>query len=402
MEISLKETKDERLLGILFVICLFIPHSNSIFLLVPVVACLFLKLYTKPKRYGFYVNYFFAFLILITFALNVSRVTTFKPLLEFTNILMLFMLFPFVGNIKLRKKYLYISLGIIAITQLAFLFNIGFVQNFLDTYYPISEMYENSYLYMKEHIGVDNLASFRLGGIFRNQNQAARYISLLLAIFLIESKDDKSRWRYVYCLASFFCVALTGSRTGFVVVSAMIMFDFFIDKGIKFQTKINVILLGLAVITFLISLLSVDLENYRFLQVLEGFSNSADSKWYVLIDYITYEDSFINLLFGNLSSTLFVPTGNVMETFDSEYGNLFFSYGLFGTFLLLLFYLSLFVKINRETRVIFIFLLWSVSSTIIFSYRTSFLFMLLLSKYYNYSIESKSKLLCLYFKTKSC
>lgn len=77
-----------------------------------------------------------------------------------------------------------------------------------------------------------------------------------------------------------------------------------------------------------------------------------------------------------------------MSIFDCEYGELFYNYGILGTLIYIIFFINVFCKLQKRKRLIFIFFLWIVSSTIIFSYRTSFLTMLMLSKYYTYSLKT--------------
>ena len=73
---------------------------------------------------------------------------------------------------------------------------------------------------------------------------------------------------------------------------------------------------------------------------------------------------------------------------DSEYGEAIFLYGFFAIIGLILFYFSLIKLKNKKINFFLIVLIWCASSTVIFSYKTSFIFMFLLSNFYSNIKES--------------
>ena len=98
--------------------------------------------------------------------------------------------------------------------------------------------------------------------------------------------------------------------------------------------------------------------------------------------YLQNEDSFINLLFGNFDASKFKGGPNVLRSFDSDYGTLIYSYGFIGFILILIYYFSIFRRVDKVSKIYFFTLLWMYSSTIVKSYRVIFIYMLLLSIIY--------------------
>lgn len=100
--------------------------------------------------------------------LNVNLINEVKPILEFSNIFILFALFLIVNAIALYNRYLYFCLGLILFSQLVYVFHINFITNIIDNIYTLP---------------VSNFTDFRFGGIFGNANHCSKYVTLCLAIF---------------------------------------------------------------------------------------------------------------------------------------------------------------------------------------------------------------------------
>ena len=69
----------------------------------------------------------------------------------------------------------------------------------------------------------------------------------------------------------------------------------------------------------------------------------------------------------------------ILGIFDSEYGNVIYAYGFLGFLLIILFYIRCFRLTEKRDRIFYVILLWCISSTVLFSFRMSFVFLMLLS-----------------------
>lgn len=263
--------------------------------------------------------------------------------------------------------------------------------DFVDNYYPYEEFLENYNEYMRQGVEFDNMFSFRLGGIFRNSNQGARYTTIILAAFLVENWNRRSNLKVLFIFATVLSILFTGSRTGMLVTAVSLTVYMYktnyIKKGIR-------TLITISFITALLYILFNDmgsLESVRAFSVKEGMGNSVAPKLAVLVDYLSNENSVFKLLFGYLDERRFHSSSPyIMNVFDSEYGGLIFCYGFCGFLMVILYIISIYRTMRCPTKFFFIVFLWVITSTIILSFRASFLVLLLLSRYYCLSRDSLS------------
>ena len=110
-----------------------------------------------------------------------------------------------------------------------------------------------------------------------------------------------------------------------------------------------------------------------------GIDNSAGLKWLTFVYYLNNESNLLSFLFGHLDPELFTGSVGTLSNFDSEYGELVFRYGIIGAVSIMVFWWILFKRVDKDKRFFFILLFWMVGSTIVASYRTFFVFILLLS-----------------------
>lgn len=377
---DLEVTRMSHFVGIGLVLGFLLPHSSTALLLVNPLLCL-LYLCFKQNKFFYNKNWIVLVPILLSFLINLPQGVSTKTMMSFFAIFLYFFCFPMVDKVKIPNAYFYIILGFIFISQVAYAFDITFMERILNTYYPISEE-DRAAIYAQNTVNANNIYNFRLGGLYHNSNQCARYITFLLAGLLILNNEKPIRKLLPFVIISFYAVLLTGSRTGFVVASAIIITYLFIDDRISAAWRYGTVFIAVAVFVFLVFGGSSTFRGFDITN-----TGSADLKQTTFSYYLSTENSVYRILLGYLDTTKFnnsEATYHVMNSFDSDYGNIIFSYGFIGFFAILLYFFTIFRKMDKYGRVFFILLLWMYSSTIVMSYRALFLFMLLLSCMYGH------------------
>lgn len=374
-------SKKEHFLGVAILLAFLLPHSNTLFLLVNPILCLLLVIsYPKSRRIQPFVL-MVLIPVVISLILNLD-VASQKALMSTFTILLYLTCFPFVGQTSIRNGYLYFCLGYIIVSQLVYVLGISSLINFFEQAYPINEeeITGQVEIAMRRNVTLSNMTDYRLGGIYHNSNQCAKYLTLLLAFFFINNLDRKSRVVLIFSTVAFAGILFTGSRTGFVVSSLILFFGLFRQSGYPKSVRYIFIVLAVIGITYIVT----SETSLRGLDVESGLHNSADSKWFTFLYYLENENSALALLFGHLDTSLFKGQyGLAMNNFDSEYGSLIYRFGFVGFFAFIYYLYMLYQNIDKSYRFFFVVCLWIISSTIIASYRTFFVFMLLLSIIYN-------------------
>lgn len=331
-------------------------------------------------------KYALFFLLIITgsFLYNTfnNAILDYKTVFRFFSFVFLFLLFPFAPSTPIPKWILYSGLSVIIISQLAFSFGIIPIVSFIDKFYP----YEGETLgYSSDYLlggagNIDFITNRRYGGIFRNPNQAVRYVTLLLIVFLIEAKQSNFFKKLPFFSLVLISVILSGSRTGLILTALILFYDTYL-----YHKKENILRIGIVSVLILFSLvllvpllLNFDL---RIFEISKGAETSLSQKFIYFDQFFSKLTSPINFLIGHFSSENLEKLYG-MKWLDSEWAELFYSFGLIGFISLFSFYKSLYDLNDRNIRFFLIILFWSVTSTILFSFKMSFLLMLLLSKYY--------------------
>lgn len=369
-----KITKEEWLVGLCMITGLLLPHTNTIFLLVnPIlILILYLRFRNQTWIYRNDINTIrnpLLCIMFLTFSLNVAS-TESKAVIASIYLMLLIFTFPMVGNIRLRNQFLFLSLALVLLSQFAYLFHISPVISFIDTYYPTSDdVAIRRYEWMNETMNISNTFSFRNGGLYKNPNQCSRYLDFLLCAFLMENKKSRFSQIIPFCVAVLFGILLTGSRTGLVVSITLIFFS--IRSNVMISKARKNIMYALFFLGFIWLLTSNN--DFRGLKVDSGMNDSAGAKLGMLEWYLSIESNPVYLLFGHLQSEI---------PFDAEYGYMIGQYGFIGTLMYALFWAKMIKNTNGENRVIFVLLLWMVSSTILLAYRAAFLAMIIFSIYY--------------------
>ena len=376
-----KEELMSRLVGISIVVGFILPHSISpLLLFINPLIVVFLKISSKERK--FYFNIFVLVALFIPLILNLIQGITFKSVQIWATLCLYFYCFPFVGKVKVKNIYLYITFVYIFISQLAWLLNISILTNLLDMLYPINEFMEGTMEYISENISFDNYLSYRLGGIYRNSNSCSEALCMLMGFYIVNNRKIENKTILVLAVMMY-AIILTGSRTGFVVAGLMLSLYFMLNKRISYILPLGVI--------FTIYVIFVGNSELRVFDVQGGFSDSVGVKSGTFLSYLSNEGSPLKLLFGYFDAAKYraMAMTGFMATFDCDYGTLIFSYGFVGFFVILLFLYSVYKKVGKFERICFVLLLWMISATIFKSFRMLFVFMLLLSIIYSNNTRSE-------------
>lgn len=364
-----------------------LPHKLTAFLMFNPLACLILYFaYARKHVYSKKITTGVIITLIIALVCGFMVSADIKSTVAAITIILYMFCFPFVTDEHIDNKILYFCLFLIIISQIVYILNVGFLVNFFDTYYPISED-DNSGSWMRNHITIETIVNYRLGGLYHNSNQCSKYLTALIALFLCNNTNRKVSKNIPFVTMAYISVLLTGSRTGFVI-SSLLIGGYMVKNDYLKGGKKAMAYLGIAIAV--IYFLSVGVESsLRGLEVSSGFENSANLKFDTWWYYVTHENNMLLLLFGHIDSALYTPPTELMAAFDSEYGSYMFNFGIVGFVVLLSFYYAVYKRTSKQYYFMFFYLLWMVSSTILCAYRTSFVFMILLSFVYTKSLKEK-------------
>lgn len=387
----------ENILGVILLIFLFLPHTNFLFQIINPLLITYLSYKYAAINKKFSIKYILILLLFISFVINMFTFDLeLKSIFRVIVLIQMLLFFPFVRNIKIKNSFLYFSLIFILITQSSYLLNISSVISFIDNYYPIDEEYYwlQSDHYLSNSSSINDLfsgISLRYGGIFRNANQCMRYVSLLLVVFLIENRDIKLSKIIPFILITLLSAILAGSRTGFVVISLIVFTYFYLNRK-RLSVVYKRLIIVFSILIFIFIVFNIDtLLNFRMFKVSEGLDDSFGVKTNIFTDYLSKLSNPFFLLFGNFDSSLLSLYNPTFPMMDSEYGDLIFQFGFLFTTFLIIFYIQVFKRMNKSNRIFFLIFLWMLTSTVLLSYRMSFLFMFFLSKY-TYEFNSNKSL----------
>lgn len=382
-ELTRKDALISTVVGISIVIGFILPHAISpLLLLINPLIVIYLKIKNRWKSY--YFNSIVLVTLFIPLLLNIASGITFKSFQIWITICLYFFCFPFVGRVRLNNVYIYITFALIFISQLAWLLNISFLTNIIDMLYPINEFMEGNLEYIAENISLENYSTFRLGGLYRNSNSCSEALCMLLGFYIANNREIEKKTIFVLAVMMY-AIIITGSRTGFIVSGLMVSLYFILNKRYSY-----IILL---VIAFALYVIFGGNSELRVFKVQEGVSDSLGAKNGTFLSYLSNEDSPIKLLFGYFDAAKYRTMAKLgfMNSFDSDYGTLIFSYGFVGFFVILLFLYSVFKRVGKLEKICFVLLLWMTSATIFKSFRMLFVYMLLLSIIYsNYTKTNKT------------
>lgn len=378
----MKDNKKQHFVGIAMLLGLILPHSSFLLMAINPLLVLLLFLFVRNNNNGFGdIKVLICSVVIISLLSSIGLLshTSNKYIFASSFFLLLIACFPFVGKQKIPDSYYYVFIILILFSQFVYLFNVPSVQRLIENLYPAGESELNSFEYMTQNINTNNISQFRLGGIYINGNQTARYVCLVTAAFLADRPDESLRKTILFILLALISVFVTGSRTGLVVIALIVGVHVLRNHSIPTRIKTFFFTIALVVV---IPLFISGSSSFRGFNVKQGFNDSANHKWYVLMDYLSQDNSFFHLLFGYADPDVFVPSrAGIMKIFDSEYGDMIYCYGFLGFFFVILFYIRAAILCPKKNRLFFIVLFWAITSTVLLSYRMSFLFMLYLSHF---------------------
>lgn len=367
--------KIESIVGIGFLLSLIIPQSNIFLFLITPLLCIFFKFGITGNNQQLGAKYLVLFSFSITFLMYLLSVQSIniKPILSFANIILVFAVFPNIGGVRIRNALLYFALLYVLFSQLIYILNVPMLSNLLDTLYPVED--EHLAIVM-ENVSVQNRAFFRSGGIYRNPNDCARIITLLIAIFAVENRDGKLSEKIPFIAISLVSVFLTGSRTGLAVSLLILVFGFVLNQKRRGST------IRIVFIAALVSILLFSVFNATDLRITDyNNTGSIDIKFATFMNYLSQNNGLIESLFGNLDPDSFVATtGMVLDAFDADYGYLYYCYGIIGFLCVVVFFVNLYNRMNKSKRFVMLLLVWAVSNSLIFSFRMFFPMMLVFSR----------------------
>lgn len=375
-----------RLFGWTIVLAFLLPHTSTVFLMMNPLLCILLKM-SGGRSFSIRQNAYVVVPLVITMVLSLAQPNiTIKSILMLITMILYYYLFPFMRITKLPNIYLNICLWAIVISQLAYVFHIPFAITMLDLLYPLQDdIY--SVGYAQSNATIYDVFDYRMGGLYRNANLCAMSLSLLLASYIVFNNERNIRKNIIFIVVCCAGILLTGSRTGFAVMSSLLVYYVYQDKRIP---KIFRVSAALALLVGIVYIILIGSEYFRALNVSSGLNDSASMKFSTFMYYITTEKSIIRFLFGYMDASLFEAPSLYMNYFDSDYGNIIFCYGIIGFLSICVYFFLLLKKMDKMRRMYFITLLWMVSAAIISSYRHLFIFMLLLTVIYQIQPRYKS------------
>ncbi|MBP8987827.1 MAG: hypothetical protein KBG92_08490 [Spirochaetes bacterium] len=200
------------LLDISILLGLFLPHSNFVFQIIHSLLPLFL--YVVYYKYigfpgKFKSNIVFVVIILFSFSINAiaGNNIELKDVARLFSFLILFSLFPFIHSVKISNLILYVSLLFIFFSQIAYVLNISLLVSFFDRFYPYSGEVRgfSSEFLLQSSRDIESIVHRRYGGLYHNPNQAVRFVTLLLSVFLLENRRNSIKiiLPYHYCPKKF-------------------------------------------------------------------------------------------------------------------------------------------------------------------------------------------------------
>lgn len=380
---------DEHIIGVIFLMAVLLPHTGVLYLINPLLL-LFLAL-RYSSRIKSPIQEMLVIIVVVSLAWNVLAGVeiTSKSFIRAVYICELFLFFPFCKSIRIPNLYLYSVSGIILLSQLSTVLNVGPLITLFDTVYPPNGEFEwqtSDYLvsHAQDADSLSDLQKIRFGGLFHNANQCMKYMSLCFIVFLIENFSNKFKQLIPFIIITVISTLLAGSRTGFIIILLASVTVFYMRNHNQKTVDIKRIIIPLSISVLFLYLISSAVDLRIFQIAIGGEKDGSISvKYENLDDYLQRINTARALLVGNFSMESVKDLYHTYYTgFDSEWGDAIYMYGFAWLFLYGLFLLHIIRNIKGVEVISVFILIWIVSSTMILSYRTSFAFMLVLSKYY--------------------
>lgn len=399
-------SKVSLFLNVIFLIIILAPLSRAMYFLqlAVTIGLILFSLESNKVRFSNHFNkikFLFFTWVVISTIYNLIVQTDFytDSVTKVFYILILIVFFPICGNFRISNKSIIIALFVILISQVAYIFQISFVTDLIQTYYSDNFLSSSSEILASGYSS--NFLNLRFGGIIRNPNQCGRVVTLLLAVFLINQNLKFKTLDLLFYLVFITSILLTGSRTALLItllLTVSISIFYFARNKKKIIYLIPVIFtLALVMLLFFDIDLSFRIFDFSELAGTNRVTNSSIGlKTDFLSDYITntLNRQPLDLVFGTLNvdnGQNFILGYYGLDNFDSEIGYLIHSLGIVGLLLIIWFYITIYKMTGPNARLLMILLLWSISSAVLTNVRFSFLFILVLSFATNNSQVSLDK-----------
>jgi len=385
-------TIDNHILSIVWLMLLILPSNQLFFLFVPIAYILLFKFRTDVKLNITQFIIVFLFLLMTTFTVNMNDLYIHGSTQDVSRLIIFALLFITFGRLRgntILKPYICFATGFLVLSQFVYILEITPLKP-LFSIYTDSEGYtlENRHnAFDIEYFGRSH--SFRLGGIFINPNEYARYLGLIMLVLLCEIKQFSKKSLMILFPVIVISLMATGSRTSWIVFCATIIYYLYSAKVFTPQkaTKISILLVALLFVFYLFT----DISDMRMFRVGEGMDNSFGIKVELLMTYLGANPSMIQLLFGHGTIDV-ITSASGFRGLDWEIGNLILIYGILFMIVLFAFYFFLFKRYLPKYRVIFTILFWMFSSSVLLNYRMAALWILVLGLYYRRSLIEKKQL----------
>ena len=269
----------------------------------------------------------------------------------------------------------------------------------MDYLYPYTGALDSeSTEYLLEHsaeaTSISELQNIRFGGLFHNSNQCMKYISLCSVIFVVENYRRPIKTHLPFWFMVFSSTLLSGSRTGLVIVFSAILMMVFIRRNTRVSLR-SVAIYAIVISSILWAISVAFSGEFRMFDIKEGTSDGGSImlKYDNLKYYLGLITEIRQILVGNFDvESIKAVYHTPFSQFDSEWGNAVYFYGFFFLIIYFAFLIRTFSKLKGINIIALLLFFWIISSTILFSYRTSFAFFLILSRcYYNSQLRVYDK-----------
>lgn len=379
---------------------LFVPSAtwgNLLLGILPLILYFKTKGKNKDPKINHYHGGFRKFLVLLIIIFFISFLINFfilpssvtdQSILRFFSLTIIFLVFPYVYNLEISLRVIYISFGIILLSQIAYAWNVSFLVNIFDELYPYTGDrlgYTTDFL-ISDSGTLQNVANKRYGGLYHNPNITMTYVTVLFAIFLIETRKKLLINKIPILILFFASVLLSGSRTSFIVFILLLLYDVFFYRKSKLSFKVLILFFLIVLGTTLY--IQISDFGFRAFEVTAGTGNSLGAKFEYFGTYFLQLQSPIHFLIGHFSQADLYRLYGVYHM-DSEWGMMLYNFGIIGFILYVAFYIKLISLGKKEVNLFLILLFWGITATILFSFRMSFVFTLVLSYYLNRSNKIK-------------
>lgn len=358
--------------NIFWVLVYLLPLNSTFQLaLLPLLMVFFLKKHSQISKNNTSLILLFASTLVISLFLNNNSIES-KSFIRITTLIFLIASISFVKISPPSSLAILMISIIIFISQISVFTGLSQVTAIVDRFYPINEFTNSAFTSDSLKSSYDSgaqILSRRLGGLYRNPNQTAKYYTSLLTFLLLI--NTKQRLKLFNILLIILGVLITGSRTG-IVIALLITFLILRKNQTKYLKTISgVLIFGL--FTF-----QASIGEIRSLNILAGLNDSLNQKIVWLIDAFN-NLSITQIFFGVLDSVGYLSQSGV-TMLDSEIGESLIRIGLIGTLCYLIFLIySILIAEKYSQYAIFLLSLWGFTSTLIFSYRFSFIYLLIIA-----------------------